>query len=251
MHFNGGNFGEFVFFGGVAIGQAAVDFGPGRYFLAGATSTNPVFNSANKTLITGGSGADAGRIFVLTDAYYHGDSTMAAVVAGIPNKQWQAPGQSGSLPVMQFNEADFKSGSNAQSSITLYGLNPANANVPANLSNFTPFLIWQDQHNSYVKYDSDGNVVTDSSCGGGVNAGCPNTPPSTNSPRLQLWAGANNTYGGAVYQPRGAWSEIHASFSGTGSILLVSGAIDLQGGPNLTVQGLGNPVTALIATLLH
>ena len=60
-------------------------------------------------------------------------------------------------------------------------LNPANANVPADLGNFTPVLIWQDQHNSYVKYDSEGNPVTDASCGGGVNAGCPNTPPSTYS----------------------------------------------------------------------
>jgi Flp pilus assembly protein TadG len=250
--FNGGSFGDFVFFGGINSNGSTVNFGPGRYFLAGTLpGNNPVvFNNSNTTLV-GGNGSDAGRILVLTDAYYHGDSTMAAVVAGIPNKQWQAPGQSGSLPVMQFGEADFKSGNNG-ASITLYGLNPDNGNVPDELSKFTPVVVWQDQHNSYVQYDSTGTPMVGKGCGGSsATGGCPNTPPSANSPKLTLWAGSQDTWGGAVYQPRGAWAELHGGASGTGSIMLVTGAIEFGGGAGLVVGSPVGPLTTLTATLVH
>ena len=94
--------------------------------------------------------------------------------------------------------------------------------------------------------------MTGTACGGSsATGGCPNTPPSANSPQLSLWAGSNNTYGGAVYQPRGSWSVIHASSAGTGTIMLVTGAVDLQGGPNLKVGSPADPLTTLTATLVH
>jgi hypothetical protein len=259
--FDGGAFGKFVIFGGLQLNNA-VTFGPGEYVLAGTTTPMSgsgggpaVLVTSNGTAITGGTSAsgDAGRLFLLTDSSYNGDSTMATIVSGLGGRAWQVPGASGSGTVMEYGQAMFKSGNNASSFIKLYGLNPSSTNLPASLLDFAPFTVWQDHGNSYVKYNADGTVATATACGGGgtLDTACPNTPPQAYTPQIQLWAGQFNSYNGAIYQPRGAWTEIHSASHDVGALTIVSGAIDIQGSPTLTLNAPPYPVTTLTTALVH
>ena len=71
---------DFVFFGGVQMnsggkGNTVVDFGSGRYVMAGVKSSGAdVFATANGVTLTGGTGegSDPGRLVVLTDTSYNG-----------------------------------------------------------------------------------------------------------------------------------------------------------------------------------
>ena len=76
-----GGFGNYVFFGGASFPstQTTVTFGPGRYVLAGALPSNPIFSTSNGVvlqdqtpLVNGQSvqNSDAGEIFVFTDLNY-------------------------------------------------------------------------------------------------------------------------------------------------------------------------------------
>ena len=255
VNFSGGNFGEFVFFGGVTIGQATVNFGPGRYIFAGVQSNDNscpecVFNATNKATITGGTGSDAGRIVVLTNSTYDGNSTMAAVVQGV-NSDCACV-----LPTMGFGKSAFQSGNNG-AYIELHGLKANDGNVPPNLDEFKGIVIWQDQQNSYVKYDSGGNVMTTGggagTCDGAGNldSPCKQTPVVADSPEMQLWAGQNNIYSGIVYQPRGSWMVIHSGSGTTGPLRIITGALNLQGSPGLSLTGNSNPITKTVAALIH
>ena len=242
VSFEGGNFGDFMFFGGVSVG-GSVTFGPGRYVLAGVLNGGTsVLDTTNATNITGGvnQSTDAGRIFILTDSSYGGDASMAAVVAGIPNKTWSS---------LQAGPATLSAGTGTT---TIYGLNESSWNLPAGLKSFAPLAIWQDQRNSTIQYNARGDVINSVACGGdgGVTA-CPNTLANSGSPQLDLWASGNLTMNGAIYQPRGAWTVIHSSSSATGPLRIVTGAIDLQGSPNLNLSSPSNPVTRLTATLVR
>ncbi len=239
LRFDGGAFGGFVFFGGVSF-SGSVALGPGRYVLAGVQSGNSLLDIGNGN-VSGGTSADAGRIFILTDSSYGGDSTLAAVVAGVPNKSWTS---------LTFGDTTLKSGNGT---FTLYGLNASSSALPAELHDFAPVVIWQDQHNSTILYDSKGDVMNSTSCGGdGADRACPN--PAYNDPQLTIWGGkqsATTTIAGLVYQPRGAWTEIHSGTNFNGALALVTGAINMQGSPTLNLTGPGLPITTLTSVLVH
>lgn len=239
LRFDGGGFGAFLFFGGVTF-SGNVTLGPGRYVLAGVRPGNTLLEIGNGS-IAGGAGGDAGRIFILTDSSYGGDATMADVVAGIPNKNWTSLG---------FGETTLKSGNGA---ISLYGLNTSSASLPSELQNFAPVVMWQDQHNSNILYDSSGYVRNSRDWGGdGGDKACPNT--AQNDPQLTLWGGnqsTTTTIAGIVYQPRGAWTEIHSGTNFNGALTLITGAIDMQGSPTLNLKGDGLPITTLTSVLVH
>jgi hypothetical protein len=259
VHFannNGGQagFGDFIFFGGVQViaSHSVVTFDPGRYVFAGAKSGQPVFRTGNSVMLQDhtpldASGfsqknTDAGEIFIFTDTTYPG--------LQIPPEVVPIQGQLG------FGKVDVQSGNNADSMINLHGLNDQDVYgaLPTNLQQFSPVVFWQDQRNSNVQYDASGNILTDPACGGGgtINTPCTNPDPGAiDSRRMELWASQHLRLYGAVYQPRGAVVTVWAGSGYAGPIQLISGALDMQGGPELTLIGLQNPITRRIVALVR
>jgi Flp pilus assembly protein TadG len=239
VKFDGGSFGGFLFFGGVTF-NGSVTLGPGRYVLAGVRSGNPLLDIGNNA-IYGGSGSDAGRIFILTNSSYGGDATMASVVAGVPNKNW---------PSLVLGDTTLKSGNGT---VSLYGLTKDLSLLPSDLRGFTNIVVWQDQRNSTILYDSAGYVRNSPDCGGdGADRACPNTGQT--DPQLTIWGGnqsSTTTIAGIVYQPRGAWTQIHSGTNFNGALTLITGALDMQGSPTLNLSGDGLPITTLTSALVH
>lgn len=238
------NTGNFVFFGGLSIGQAQVHFSPGRYVLAGVNPsyTSYVLETTNQSLITGGSvaagGRDAGRIFILTDERYAQDQLAVA-----------RSKVAGSLPDLAFGAAKLIAGSSAQSAIMLQGLNRLSSELPTALHEFSPVLFWQDQRNSNYRYNDDGTYGCSD-----FNAACPQTTADgRGNPNPEFWMQATQYLNiwGATYQPRGAWMQLAGANLDTGPIQIVTGAVRLQGGSDLTLTGLETPIVDFVASLVE
>jgi hypothetical protein len=238
-----GGFGEFIFFGGMQVGMAAMDLGPGRYIFAGVASEGtPVFDAGNKALITGGNGEDAGRLLILTDSTYPG---LQQHIAAIPmSRTWDS---------LTFGPASFKAGSNADSGVTLYGLDksrglPADRNAQGyGIEAFAPTVIWQDQRNSNVGYTADGNI--DTSCPGAtLDRPCANPGGDRG---LELWANERSRFFGLIYQPRGAWMVLQAGPGYRGPLQIVSGALQTRGSGRLEMETPVVPLTRRAAALVE
>jgi Flp pilus assembly protein TadG len=303
--FNGGNFGNFLFFGGLQIGSGAnVTLGPGQYVLAGVlnksssggvnqakcssycsgdpTTTNELdtsgtggTNNGGNDLglgaggggtVTGGTSAtgDAGRLFIITNSSYGGDATMAAVVshmaslyssalAGVTN--WSS---SPTNPTFGYGPAAIEAGNNGN--VTLYGLNPDSNNVPAALQPFGPLVVWQDQQDTNIVYDSHGNVVTSSICGGsGIESPCINKNQfscngGNSCDQLNVGTTQNNPkttlkLSGTVYQPRGSLLNITGNASSP--TIYIGGSIDIANGATLTLTNAPFGSTKLGPALVH
>jgi hypothetical protein len=241
-----GNFdtSTFVFFGGLRIGQARVDFGPGRYVLAGVNPAygNLVFETTNQSFVTGGSTSpnsrDAGRIFILTDERYAGDQLLPA--------RSRIPG----LPDLAFGTTKVIAGNNASSSITLQGLNRLDQSLPTAMHPYSPVLFWQDQRNSNYRYDDQGRYF----CAANINAACPqDLSDGRGNPNPEFWMQATQflSIWGAIYQPRGAWMTLVGGNLQTGPIQVVTGAVWLQGGSDLALTGLETPIVNFVASLVE
>jgi hypothetical protein len=257
IRFDNGSWGEFHFFGGLAIGQTRVDFGPGRYVLAGTKNeTIPLFDNSNKAWLQGGNyeapNADLGRVFILTDSSYGGQLTnqVASILTAVSgNIAW--PGGK-----LGFSYSAIKSGNNADSRVELVGLSKAHEDAldTYGLKPFTPVVIWQDQANSYVTYEN-GVVKTTggASCGGTLDNPCYNSYPAPPSiaPQLEIWATPNAHLSGTIYQPRGSWTVIQASGLYEGPLQIISGALNMQGSGELTLIGPTNPVVRYVTALVE
>lgn len=232
------NFGDYVFFGGMQMDRGVVNFGPGRYVMAGvANASTPVFELNNGVRVVGGSsfGSDAGRAFIFTDGSYEGRLTQTR--AAIPG-----------LPSLQFGKASFKSGNNAASGVDLFGFDPANSDVlTAGLEHY-PVVMWQDRMNSNIRYDANGNLDY-SSCGGSINSPCTN--PHNVNRELEVTATPNTRYGGAIYQPRGAWTRLVGGGNYNGAMQLITGGLRIQGNGNITLSSPVVPVTTFVAALVE
>ncbi|HLK47447.1 MAG TPA: pilus assembly protein TadG-related protein [Bryobacteraceae bacterium] len=204
---NGGTtWGDYVFYGGLNITGSTVNFGPGRYVLAGVlNSATSALNIGGGAQIGTGTGADAGRLFIVTDPSYPGLSAIAPLPAPLQ---------------LTFGPTTIDAGSNG--SVTLYGLNPAST-LPSDqnslgytLSDFGPVTIWQDQRFSNI------------------------TNPSNTTPQMVF--GSTTVLDGIVYQPRGAWMQFKTSAklfgvggpTNVGGARLFAGALDV--GASSTLQ---------------
>jgi len=239
-----GGFGNFVFFGGLNIGSNAVTFHPGRYILAG-TKTGKILELPNNAIMQdntplGSDGysipnTDAGEIFILTDAYYPGLQVPAAVQA--------------IREQLRFGEVYIQSGNKYE--MNLHGLNADHSALPEELKTFAPTVIWQDQRNSPIKYNSQG-YVDYTSCGSGhsLDNPCPNPDPTIRpgmilqaSPKLQLY--------GLLYQPRGAGIEFQGNAHIRSPLQVISGSVSLQGGNTLELMDIPNPLRRRGAMLVE
>lgn len=237
--FRNADFGNFHFFGGFEVSGTRLELGPGRYVMAGSSSTStPVLNFDNNAWIVGGvdQDSDAGRIFILSDAQYPGLSAQQ----GLPT----------AVTSLGFGPASVKSGNTFGSHVQLFGLNPTDGNVEAaGLKDFAPVVIWQDQRNSPVLYEN-GNVKYDP-----AQIDTPYTSPivssTSGSPQLELWASQYAKYGGIIYQPRGAWTVIQANNDYEGAMQIISGAMVIKGNSRLTLTSPLHPITTPVAALIE
>jgi len=243
LSFQGGAFGQYIFFGGLHIGQTSVNFGPGQYILAGTRSPDVLtLDISNKAYVTGGNGSDAGRILILTDSNYPG---LESITDSINRMSWPGPGRS-----LTFAPSSIKTGNNSNSSTTLWGLNRRSASLPDALQPFTPTVIWQDQRNSYVEYNADGTVTE---CPDAAHPCLNDDYPglSSTSPQFDLWATPHTALNGAIYQPRGAWSVVQASGIMQGAMQMVSGAMKFQGTGTMTMLGVTDPIVIYSVALIE
>jgi Flp pilus assembly protein TadG len=266
LTFNGGAFGEFMFIGGFHIqgggGGTTINFGPGRYVLAGvADKRDPVFSVPNQVTLNNTSTTDAGRIFIFTSfgdgtgndtgggamtETYPGMSTIYQEMrtyyqqpCGTPPCGWSATPFANTG--LAYSDVDIQAGNNASSRVTLKGLDRLHASLPADLREFSPVVMWQDQANSYLNYSSTGQPLT----------GVSNTVSDSDSPQLRLIASPFADYAGVIYQPRGSWTNLQASGSYLGPLMIVTGAMKVQGSPDLTLTSTSTPITNFLAALIE
>ncbi|MDX1984093.1 MAG: hypothetical protein SFV51_27710, partial [Bryobacteraceae bacterium] len=254
------NFADFYFIGGLDIrNNTALTLDPGRYaFLGVADNRDPVLNIPNGVTMTGGTSenGDPGRILIATDfkstSEYPGVAQIWANfrngaisgVQGLNDMTWTSSG-------LMFNKTAIQAGQNDRSVITMYGLKKNDPDVvQAGLNQFTPAVFWQDQHNSYVNYNTNGTV--DQSCGT-LNSFCANSPAPNpaDAPQLEIWATPWARWGGMIYQPRGAWTRLQASGEDTGPLMIVTGGLNVQGTGNLTLSGPSVPLTVFTVALVE
>lgn len=267
-------FGSWVFFGGASFSSnTSALFDPGRYFFAGAKpkpngSPGEVFSFANQVRLedhtplspegTSQPNSDAGAIFVFTDANYVGWTDATGFVPlEVPSAVQAIRDQ------LKFGVVNMQAGNNSSTYINLHGLNndpatPGYSQVPPELENFRLVTFWQDQRNSLIRYT--GGRVDTTSCSVGIDG---NTPPGPNnpcpntqladprSPEMRLQATPNTHIYGAVYQPRGAWLILQGSGVMVSPLQVVTGALDVQGGPTVTLYGIRRPLQRRIVALVE
>jgi hypothetical protein len=149
---------------------------------------------------------------------------------------------------LKFGSVDIQMGNNSSSVVNLHGLNKGASNSPpADLTNFAPVVWWQDQANTTIVYDANGNVVT--SCGD-INSPCTRSASGL-SPDITLQAHPNLHMWGAIYQPRGS----SMTFQGNGGIsspmMVITGSFSTQGGADLSLQDTGTYVARRIVSLIE
>jgi hypothetical protein len=256
LTFKGGGFDDYIFYGGLDVkGSANVQFGPGKYVMAGAgidaaasqsgKCTAPcqvVFNVSGT--LTDTSPDDAGRMIFLTDSTYPGLSNLFTSGGYSPQQ----------LP---FGTVLFD-GQNT--TVNLSGLNRNSTNLPSSLSTFAPAVIWQDQRSSPILYKQPQGVI-DTSCTGGT--ACPNPGPptpinSTQLPSVEI-KNAAVTLTGMFYQPRGTWMEMDpgngsgALGSLSGQVSLVTGGFQFKGTTHINLLGsaANNPPLKQVVALIE
>jgi hypothetical protein len=243
------SFENYVFFGGFRIANNnVVNFGPGRYVMAGINDwRNNIFETGNGVWLTGGTSetSDAGRLIILTDASY--DGALDGVRGAMSDTHT-------AVDSLGFGPAEFKSGNNDRSGTYLYGMNPLSADLPQELKDFgQPVLIWQDRLNSNVQINPDTGYEVGCAPPNNITSCLDAAPMNANSESRQLYLGAGqfSQYGGVIYQPRGAWTHIQAGPGYTGPLRIITGAMALQGSGDLTLVGPEIPIVRRTVALIE
>ncbi len=232
--FSDGSFGTFILWGGLSVsGQMIMD--PGEYVVVGGGSGSLFVDNRASMTSTGNTGA--GQLLILTgssgDITYNPDGSVAGNANGdlYPGLVNQINGPSninlammqlaGFKSTMAFGSASITSGIGPAGASALTGLDPTKVPPNSGLTPFAGLVLWQDQANSNVIYNPDGNVRL---CGSTFNDACPRTNlPSSNSPELTITATVTGLQG-IIYQPRGAW--IRNDGGGiTGPLQIITGAV--------------------------
>jgi hypothetical protein len=164
----------------------------------------------------------------------------------------------------------FQSGNDPGTTITLFGLNPDGTGLPSTggsagpLVNYENFLFWQDRANSTIVYSQSGyiensvNTPPPSLCTsevpgtlGSLDNPCLNTLQNANSPQMNLLASPNVNMHGYIYQPRGAWLNLLGGGNLSGPLRIITGALNLQGGPTVILTGNSTPITITETALIE
>jgi Flp pilus assembly protein TadG len=251
-----GAFGDWYFVGGLSVGPGtSLAMDPGRYaFLGVANTSKPVLEINNSVTISGGvsENSDAGRLLITSDWRPNGGYPgISQIWAQFMSTQQNAARANWAMNGLGFGKTVITAGNTEASRIDLFGLRKDDADViAAGLNQFTPAVYWQDQRNSYVRYTDTG--IVDTTCGS-INSPCLNSPAPnpSDTPELLIQASPFANWGGMIYQPRGAWTRVQATGDDTGPLMIVTGAMRLQGGGNLTLTGPSTPLTIYTVALVE
>ena len=270
------SFGNYVFVGGLSMSGATVTLGPGRYILAGQSggSSGDLLNLDKNVTLTDGGANTAGEILVLTDQNYQVNGV--SVQSYLNMVSWAASCSAGSC--LGYGDVTMKSGNGNNNTVDLYGLNK-NYTLPGDqgyndntLNDFAPAVIWQDQGNSSVLYNTtdknsplasptgSGNIVTSGSYAGYT---CPPSGSADACVKASSSATTLLTYnaqGGAplhglLYQPRGASINVQGGFN-TGvpssPLQIITGSMGFGGSGHVVLTGVTEPpLTSLQPALIQ
>jgi len=251
----GSAFGNYVFWGGLDGGSGqstVVTIDPGRYIMAG-TSGNSLLNFQSNASITDtststGTSGGPGEVFILANYNYPGLSTQAnSLMVGVTpfstfNNLFMGYGSSGS---------ELQAGSGSQS-INLHAIDPTNPTIQAltdtnpftqtKLTDYGSLAIWQDQGDSYIQYDNQGNPL-----------GSTNSSISGNTPQFHYQGSATSTLYGIFYQPRGAWMWLQGGnlSAGQNKTQIITGALTLNGSSAVNFGNVAIPPTVRLAALVE
>ena len=267
-----GTFPTYIFYGGMQVGATA-NLGPGQYVMAGVKAGSGTLimdltgNSSNLRADPGQATAQTmGTMMIMTDNQYPGLNLPAG---------FNTPG------LMDQGGVYLKNGS-----ITMYGVQSGSTGngVPEDLNAYSGVVWWQDRRNSTVGYDK---AASSPGCNGlcagdhgdvlfcQIDCKYPAAASGTyatdladmvsknrvtaSSPAISLDAGnANIALYGAIYQPRGAWTELVAGNTGAACaggfcpLQIVTGSlVELTGDTSVLLSGPTNPILTFKPTLIH
>ena len=246
-----GSFPSYMFYGGLrANNGASVTFGAGQYVVVGApargSNATAVFDSGggNATMATA-SGASNMFVFTAPQASYPGLNTQMTAFTEL-----QTAAARGALGQGYIN---LKAGNS--SSFDLRGY--VKGDGPAILDDYNGVLMWQDRKNSTVKYNANG---TYGCAGPNYVTGCTKSSGElitdgvlTGSNRMIIDATANFGTGanGVLYQPRGTWLSKQGNGDLSGGLQIITGALEIGGGGDITLNTPGNPLLSFLAALIE
>ena len=116
--------------------------------------------------------------------------------------------------------------------MNLHGLNRERG-LPEGLKDFAPAAFWQDQRNSRIQYDANGNVVFEG-CGANLDTPCLNAGmANSTTPAFHLQAHPNTNVYGMIYQPRGAWLSLQGNGTVNSALAMITGALSMGGGADI------------------
>ncbi len=135
--------------------------------------------------------------------------------------------------------------------VNLHGLNRDASSLPADLKDFAPVVIWQDQANSVIKYTEQGYI--DNYCGNAdPQQGCANPALSTGlSTQLFFKASPNLHVWGTAYQPRGAFTSLIGGGGYDSPLQLIAGALMVHGNANVRLQEINSPLYVRMVALIE
>jgi hypothetical protein len=255
--YNGGQPGTWIFLGGLTMSRSTVEFAQGAVVVAGAPGGTIL--TVDRSYLTDGNGGTYGEFFLLTKPDYRPDSSNPVSASNpllldpsTPPMMVQPWGNNGPLPGLPaatsfaavansgstydtFGDVDFKSGNgNGNTNLTgLKGRPPCepglcNSPVADAVANeyylYQPALIWQDRRNAFT---SRSKISADANAFSGLH--------------------------GLIYQPRGSLMDLHAGGSNSGSYQLITGAITMSGGPDITMapRDVGVPALSTVVALVR
>jgi hypothetical protein len=245
--FTNGAFGDFYFFGGLSV-SGQMQMGPGEYVVVGGGSLQVIGTNAG---ITNTGSAGAGEIIILTGSSsgftFNSDGSaitgnangdlypgLINVINGSNNANLALVQMAALNGALAFGAANIQVSLGNVASANPSGLDPSvlstlTSPYPSNLQFFGGIVLWQDQANSSVLYNPQGNIA----CAGSANNPCPRTLANANSPQLTL-PGAPLGLSGIIYQPRGAWINISNGAPLSGMLQIITGAV--SGGGTISIS---------------
>ena len=233
-------FGEFIFPGGVEIGNnSTVTIGPGRYLFAGRKLGNQgrpqaLLTLGSNSVITDGLPAGSppihpGELLIFGGADYPGMGAAILRAAGVSDF-----GLLNQLFAMTYGTTGITAKSQPGVEIVLHGLNASVVGLPEELGGYADFLIWQERSNSVYLYGDDLGNYNEAGCDGPVpTSGCLRGIDGAFS-EMHIEANTTNLFG-IIYGPRGGFLTIgRGNHHIRGAI--ISGAMHVARGATLKLD---------------
>jgi hypothetical protein len=243
------NFGCFLFYGGLTVSSGAtMTMGAGEFVMVGGGSSgmdfavsSGAFLDSQVTCTNPSACSTAGIILIMTGTSSAITCSSATRTNANGDLYPSLCNQINSNPVLvnaatmttmlNFGAVSLLAGADS-SSKAVTGLVARNlpSSVLTNL-NFTlaPFdgvVLWQDQANSTIVYQSNGNINV--SCGN-IDNPCTKTLVAPSSAGMTLQASSGTGIQGIVYQPRGGFLQTGGG-SIQGPLQIITGAVSMGGG---------------------